>query len=82
MNIEIHERNRFNELLHKIHNNIEDTAFKLLLIIPEGVIPSSLMNWTEHYIDKRMNELQYQLIRDNWRNVELEKAAIQLNIKN
>ena len=28
MNIEIHERNRFNELLHKIHNNIEDTAFK------------------------------------------------------
>ena len=29
MNIEIHERNRFNELLHKIHNNIEDTAFKL-----------------------------------------------------
>lgn len=54
MNIEIHERNRFNELLHKIHNNIEDTAFKLLLSIPEDMIPSSLMNWTEHYIDKRM----------------------------
>lgn len=82
MNIEIHERNRFNELLHKIHNNIEDTAFKLLLSIPEGVIPSSLMNWAEHYIDKRMNELHYQLIRDNWRSVELEKAAVQLNSKN
>lgn len=82
MNIEIHERNRFNELLHKIYNNIEDTAFKLLLSIPEGVIPGSLMNWAEHYIDKRMNELQYQLIRDNWRIVELEKAAVQLNIKN
>lgn len=81
MNIEIHERNRFNELLHKIHNNIEDTAFKLLLSIPEDVIPSSLMNWAEHYIDKRMNELQYQLIRDNWRSVELEKAAVQLNSK-
>ena len=23
MNIEIHERNRFNEMLHKIKNNIE-----------------------------------------------------------
>ena len=61
---------------------IEDTAFKLLLCIPEDMIPSSLMNWTEHYIDKRMNELQYQLIRDNWRSVELEKAAVQLNSKN
>ena len=38
MNIEIHEHNRFNELLHKIHNNIEDTAFKLLLSIPEDMI--------------------------------------------
>lgn len=82
MNIEIHERNRFNELLYKIHNNIEDTAFKLLLSIPENMIPSSLMNWIEHYIDKRMNELQYQLICDNWRSVELEKAAVQLNSKN
>lgn len=82
MNIEIHERNRFNELLYKIHNNIEDTAFKLLLSIPENMIPSSLMNWIEHYIDKRMNELQYQLIRDNWRSIELEKAAVQLNSKN
>lgn len=54
----------------------------MLLSIPEDVIPSSLMNWAEHYIDKRMNELQYQLIRDNWRSVELEKAAVQLNSKN
>lgn len=41
MNIEIHERNRFNELLHKIHNNIEDTAFKLLLNIPAKLLYES-----------------------------------------
>ena len=50
MNIEIHERNRFNELLHKIHNNIEDTAFKLLLSIPEGVIPNSLFKCPKQVI--------------------------------
>ena len=33
------------------------------------------MNWMEHYTNKRIADLQQQLIRDRWYNIELEKAV-------
>ena len=36
------------------------------------------MNWMERYTDKRIAELQKQLIKDNWTNVELQKAVEQI----
>ena len=33
------------------------------------------MNWMEHYTNKRLSELQSQIIRKRWQTIELEKAV-------
>lgn len=38
-------------------------------------MPSFLMNWLEHYTNKKLSELQNQIIRKRWQTIELEKAV-------
>lgn len=75
IDIEIKDRNRFKESLHKIHNKLEDLLFALVQKIPEKYIPQSLINWLDHYTTKRLNELKQQTIQQTWKNVYLEKAV-------
>ena len=75
INIEIQKPNRFKDLLHKIYNRLEDLIFAIIQKIPEKHIPSFLMNWMEHYTNKRLSELQSQIIRKRWQTIELEKAV-------
>ena len=72
--IEIKKPNRFKDLIHKIYNRLEDLLFAIIQKIPEKHIPSFLMNWLEHYTNKRLSELQSQIIRKRWQTIELEKA--------
>lgn len=39
------------------------------------------MNWMEHYTNKRIADLQQQLIRDRWYSIELEKAVNNIHNK-
>ena len=73
--IEIKKPNRFKDLIHKIYNRLEDLLFAIIQKIPEKHIPSFLMNWLEHYTNKRLSELQNQIIRKRWQTIELEKAV-------
>lgn len=73
--IEIKKQNRFKDLLHKIFNRLEDSLFNLFQKMPEKMIPARLMTWMEHYTDKRIAELQYQIIRSKWQTMELEKTV-------
>jgi hypothetical protein len=43
--------------------------------MPEKIIPTCLMTWMKHYTDKRIAELQHQIIRSKWQTMELEKAV-------
>ena len=78
MNIEIKNQNIFRRIANKLHNKSEDFLFALVQRLPEHFIPTSLMNWMERYMDKRLTELQRQFIKDNWTNVELQKAVEQI----
>lgn len=78
MNIEIKNQNIFHRISKKLHDKSEDFLFTLIQRLPERFIPASLMNWMEHYTDKRLVELQKQLVKDNWTNVELQKAVEQI----
>ena len=49
--------------------------------IPEKHIPSSFMNWMEHYTNKRLSELQSPIIRKRWQTIELEKAIDKIHNK-
>ena len=74
INIEIHKQNRLKDLLHKIHYNIEETAFKLFDRIPEKYISACLIKWIDKYTNKRLNELKQQITHSKWQTMELEKA--------
>ena len=81
INIEIQKPNRFKDLLHKIYDRLEDLIFTIIQKIPEKHIPSFLMNWMERYTNKRLSELQSQIIRKRWQTIELEKAVDKIRSK-
>lgn len=78
MNIEIKNQNIFLRIYNKLRDKSEDFLFALIQRLPERFIPASLMNWMERYTNKRIAELQRRLIKDNWTNVELQKAVEQI----
>lgn len=80
INIEIQKPNRFKDMLHKIYDYLEDLIFTIIQKIAKKHIPSSFMKWMEHYTNKRLSELQSQIIRKRWQTIELEKAVD--NIRN
>lgn len=82
MNIEIKNQNIFRRVFKNLHDKSEDFLFALVQRLPERFIPASLMNWMEYCTDKRIAELQRQLIKDNWTNVELQKAVEQIRQQN
>lgn len=75
INIEIKKQNRLKEFFHKLHSKSEDILFSIIQKLPDKLIPSALMNWMERYTDKRIAELNQQIIRDRWHTIELEKAV-------
>lgn len=81
INIEIQKPNRFKDLLHKIYDRLEDLIFAIIQKIPEKHIPSSFMKWMERYTNKRLSELQSQIIRKRWQTIELEKAVDKIHSK-
>ena len=82
MNIEIKKPSRFKRLIHKIHYYIEETAFNVLLHIPEKMIPRSVMNWLDHYTESRIAPLKHNSVRDRWESVELEQIVAKIRNEN
>ena len=82
MNIEIKKPSRFKNLIHKIHYYIEETAFNVLLHIPEKMIPSSVMNWLDHYTESRIAQLKHNIICNRWESVELEQIVTKIHDEN
>lgn len=39
------------------------------------------MNWLDNYLNKRTQQLQQELIRQQWQQMHLEKAVEELNNK-
>ena len=81
IDIELKNTNRFKDLLHKIFDKSEDLLFSIFQRLPEKIIPSSIMNWMEHYTSKRLAELKQQIIHSEWRKIELEKAVEDIHKK-
>lgn len=55
-------------------NRIEDIIFSILLRIPKSLIPSFILMCLEHYLYQRANTLQCEIIRNRWKNIELDTA--------
>lgn len=81
INIELKPRNKFETFLHETYDKLEDIVFDIILKVPERFIPSFLMKHIEHYIDKRTQALQQQIIKQRWQQVALEQAVSDIRNK-
>lgn len=81
INIELKPRNKFETFLHETYDKLEDIVFYIILKVPERFIPSFLMKHIEHYIDKRTQALQQQIIKQRWQQVALEQAVSDIRNK-
>lgn len=74
MNYEIAPRNRTKEFFHQIHDNLEDFLFWIIQKLPENLIPATLINWADQYLDKRIRQLKQETISQNWNKAHLDQA--------
>lgn len=81
INIELKPRNKFETFLHETYDKLEDIVFDIILKVPERFIPSFFMKHIEHYIDKRTQALQQQIIKQRWQQVALEQAVSDIRNK-
>ena len=81
INIELKPRNKFETFLHETYDKLEDIVFDIILKVPEQYIPAFLMKHIEHYIDKRAQALQQQIIKQRWQQVALEQAVSDIREK-
>ena len=75
INIEIKPTNKIKIFFQSIHSALEDILFSAVFHIPESFLPSFLMNWLDSYTTKRTQELQQEIVRQQWKQVSLEKAV-------
>lgn len=66
--------------IKKICSKIENLFFDVIQRIPDRFIPQFVMNRIDQYLDKRLNEMQQQVIKYKWEQVELEKTVKNLHI--
>lgn len=78
MNTEHNNCSRIPALFHKTHDKLENLLFTLVSKLPESLIPKSVMDWLGRYTNKRIAELQRQIIHDRWLSVELDETLKQI----
>lgn len=81
MNYEITPQNRAREFFHQIHDKLEDTFFRIIQKLPERFIPSTLMHWADRYLDKRIQQLKQETIRQNWNQIYLNQALEEIYLR-
>ena len=79
INIELKPTSKIKIFFQGIHNALEDILFSAVLHIPESFLPVFLMNWLDRYTTKRSQELQQEIIRQQWKQVSLEKAVEEIH---
>lgn len=79
INIELKDHTKTKEFFRKLHSRLEDLAFSIILNMPERFIPQWLMNCFTHYADKRIQELQQQIIKNRWTQDALERALADIH---
>lgn len=81
MNYEITPRNRAKDFSRQIHDKSEDFLFWIIQKIPERLIPAALMHWADRYLDKRIQQLKQETIRQNWNKAHLDQALEEIYLR-
>lgn len=60
-----------------IKSKSEDIVFSVIQHLP--IVPSFLMNWADDYLNRRIDELEHETIRQQWDKVSLEKTLSEIH---
>lgn len=60
-----------------IKSRLEDIFFSVIQHLP--IVPGFLMNWTNDYLNRRITQLQYETIRQQWDKASLEKTLSEIH---
>lgn len=63
------------KIINKIGSKIENLFFEIIQRIPDRFIPQFIMNRIERYMDNRISEIEQQIIKYKWEQIELEKTV-------
>ena len=79
IDIEIKDQNKIERIFHKLYIKLEDLFFKIIMKLPEKLIPKSLMKWMDKYLTRRVQQLKQETIKQTWRKMQLEKAVDEIS---
>lgn len=60
-----------------IKSKSEDIVFSVIRHLP--IVPSSLMNWANDYLNRRITELEHETLRQQWDKASLEKTVSKIH---
>lgn len=64
--------------IHQINNKIVDILFSIVVHLPEQLVPQSIDKWLNEYADKRLAELQQEIVRQKWQKIYLLQSIDQI----
>lgn len=79
INIELRPKSKVKEFFQSFYNTLEDLLFTIVTNLPESLIPHFLMEWLDRYTTKRTQELQQEIIHQQWEKVYLEKSVAEIH---
>ena len=60
-----------------IKSKSEDIVFSVIQHLP--IVPSSLMNWANDYLNRRIAELEHETLRQQWDKASPEKTLSKIH---
>lgn len=81
MKIELKRRNPLIEKLHHAADNLEEFALVTITKIPDRLVPNFLASWANKITQKRIQEMQQQIIKMKWQKMNMEQAMQEIKNK-
>ena len=67
-------RNKAKNFFQQFHDKLENFLFWIIQNLPENLIPAALINWSDQYLDKRIQHLKQEILHQNWNKAHLDQA--------
>ena len=74
MQYTIYPESKLQKLYKSIKSKAENVFISSVLMLAKFSKSKHLINWYSNYMDKKINSINHEIIRDKWDSVTLNKA--------
>ena len=79
MEYTIKKESKFQKALKQVRSKSEDVFLSGVMLLAKISKSKKISRWIERYTEKKMQQLQQEIIRMKWNKVTLEKATAQIH---